>query len=117
MPDIIRPIPLRFWRTTAGREPVRDWLRELSREDQQIIGRDIAKVQFGWPVGLPLCRSLGEGIWEIRSKLQSRREARVLFGFHEETLYALHAFFKKTQKTPPADLGVARARLREISSW
>jgi phage-related protein len=112
-----RPIPLVFWRSAVGREPVRDWLRELSREDQRVIGRDIAKVQFGWPIGLPVCRPLSGGLWEVRSSLTSRREARVLFGFHNETLIALHAFFKKSQRTPAADLELARQRLKEISSW
>ena len=58
MPENLKPIPLAFWRSAAGREPVREWLNELPREDKRIIGRDIAKVQFGWPIGLPLCRPL-----------------------------------------------------------
>ena len=85
-------IPLVFWKSAAGREPVRDWLNELPREDQRIIGRDIAKVQFGWPIGLPVCRPLGDGFWEVRSSLPSRREGRVLFGFHDGMLIALTAF-------------------------
>jgi phage-related protein len=78
--------------------------------------RDIAKVQFGWPVGLPVCRPLGGGLWEVRSSLPSRREARVLFGFHDEMLVALHAFIKKTQKTPPGELVLARQRMTELQS-
>ena len=77
-----KPIPLAFWRSTTGREPVREWLRDLSRADKRTIGRDIAKVQFGWPVGLPLCRALSGGLWEVRSSLATKREARVFFGFH-----------------------------------
>ena len=110
------PIPLRFWRSASGREPVREWLNELPREDQRIIGRDIAKVQFGWPVGLPLCRPLTGGLWEVRSSLPSKREARVLFGFHEGMMIALHAFIKKAQKTPPEDLELARKRMKEVTS-
>ena len=116
MPEAPKPIPLRFWRSTTGREPVREWLNELLREDQRTVGRDIAKVQFGWPVGLPICRPLGGGLWEVRSTLRSRREARVLFGFYQGMLIALHAFIKKTQKTPPDDLAIARQRLKEVSS-
>ena len=100
----------------SGREPVREWLNELAREDQRTIGRDIAKVQFGWPVGLPVCRPLGGGLWEVRSTLRGKREARVLFGFYDGMLIALHAFIKKTQKTVPDDLARARQRLKEISS-
>jgi phage-related protein len=116
MIDHLKPIPLVFWRSTGGHEPVREWLNDLSLEDKKTIARDIAKVQFGWPIGLPVCRSLGEGLWEVRSSLPSRREGRVLFGFHEGTLVALHAFFKKTQATPAKELALARQRMREVES-
>jgi phage-related protein len=117
MPEIPKPIPLVFWKSATGREPVREWLSELSREDKRTIGRDIAKVQFGWPIGLPLCRPLSGGLWEVRSSLPSMREARVFFGFHDDTLIALHALIKKGRKAPAADLAVARQRLKEIKSW
>jgi phage-related protein len=116
MSESPKPVPLRFWKSTSGREPVREWLNELSRDDQRIIGRDIAKVQFGWPIGLPVCRPLGGGLWEVRSTLRGRREARVLFGFYQGMLITLHAFIKKTQKTAPDDLALARQRLKDISS-
>ena len=116
MPEKHTPIPLRFWRSATGREPVREWLNELPREDQRTIGRDIAKVQFGWPVGLPLCRSLRGGLWEVRSSLPSRREGRVLFGFYGGMLIALHAFIKKRQKTAPEDIALARQRFKEVAS-
>ena len=116
MSESLQPIPLAFWRLAAGREPVRDWLNDLPRDDMRTIGRDMAKVQFGWPVGLPLCRPLGGGLWEARSSLPSRREARVLFGFHDGMLIALHAVIKKAQKTRAEDLAIARQRLKEVQS-
>lgn len=116
MTDSLTPIPLVFWRSTAGREPVREWLNELPRDDKRVIGRDMAKVQYGWPIGLPLCRPLSRGLWEVRSSLPSRREARVLFGFHEGQLIALHAFFKRTQATPADELATARQRLKEATT-
>jgi phage-related protein len=116
MADMLKPIPLVFWRSTAGREPVREWLNELPRGDQRTIGRDIAQVQFGWPIGLPVCRSLGDGLWEVRSSLATKREARVLFGFHDGVLIALHAFIKKTRATPGDDLALARQRFKEATS-
>ena len=64
-------MPLVFWRSATGREPVREWLNELTREDKRTIGRDIAKVQYGWPVGLPLCRPLSAGLWEIRASCRA----------------------------------------------
>jgi phage-related protein len=108
--------PAGILESASGREPVRDWLNELPRDDQRVVGRDIAKVQFGWPVGLPLCKPLAGGLWEVRSSLPSRREGRVLFGFYDETLVALHAFIKKSQKTPQGDLTLARQRFKELTS-
>src|SRR6266851_5797095 len=99
MAESPKPISVAFWRSATGREPVREWLNELSREDKRTIGRDIANVQYGWPIGLPLCRPLSGGLWEIRSSLPSKREARIFFGFHR-----LHGMVKKSQKTPAADL-------------
>ncbi|MGL5115581.1 MAG: type II toxin-antitoxin system RelE/ParE family toxin [Beijerinckiaceae bacterium] len=97
-----------------GAEPVRAWLNDLPMEDRKVIGRDMAKVQYGWPVGLPLCRPLRAGLWEVRSSLPSRREARVLFGFHAGELIALHAFIKKSQAVGPSDIKLARHRLEEL---
>ena len=111
------PIPLVFWRSAAKREPVREWLNDLSREDKQIIGRDIAKVQYSWPVGLPLFRPLSGGLWEVRATLPSNRQARIFFGFHDGMLVALHAIMKKTQKTPADELALARQRFKELQSW
>ena len=108
------PLVVRFWRSTAGREPVRDWLNELSDDERRAIGRGIAKVQYGWPLGLPLCRALGDGLWEVRTSLPSRREGRVVFGFSGEVIVLLHAFIKKSQKTPRADLQIARERLKDL---
>jgi phage-related protein len=116
MAESLKPVQLRFWRSTSGREPVREWLKGLPQEDRLILGRDIAKVQFGWPIGMPICRALGGGLWEVRSSLGSRREARVLFGFYEGMLIVLHGFIKKTQKTAPEDLALARQRMKELTS-
>jgi phage-related protein len=117
MPESPKPIPLAFWRSATGREPVREWLSELSKEDKRTIGRDMAKVQFGWPVGLPLCRPLTGGVWEVRSSLATKREARVFFGFHDGMLIALHAIIKKTPRTPTEDLTLARRRLKDMQTW
>ena len=72
-------IPAVFFRTEAGREPVRDWIRELSAEDRKRIGEDIKTVEFGWPVGMPVCKPLRGGIYEVRTNLIQNRTARVLF--------------------------------------
>ena len=107
-------IPVVFYETAAGAKVVREWLRSLDDADRQAIGQDLMRVQFRWPVGMPLCRPLGSGIWEVRSSLPSNRIARMLFGFVDGRLVALHGFIKKTQKTPAAELELARKRLKEF---
>jgi phage-related protein len=109
-------IPVLFYRTTAGREPVLDWLRDLGPEDRRAIGRDLMRAQFGWPVGMPLVRSMKDGLWEVRSTLPSRRIARLMLCFHENKIVALHGFIKKTQRTPGEDIELARRRMREVTS-
>src|SRR5437868_13254241 len=111
-----RRIPVVFYRTRGGVEVVRDWLRGLDEPDRNAIGQDLMRVQFRWPVGMPLCRSLGQGLWEVRSDLPGNRIARVFFCFTEGRLVALHSLIKKTQKTPEADLKLARKRKREFKS-
>ena len=109
-----RKIPVVFYRTRAGSEVVRDWLRGLDEKDRSAIGQDLMRVQYRWPVGMPLCRPLGDGLWGVRSDLPSNRIARVLFGLSGDRIVALHGFIKKTQKTPDADLTLARRRKREF---
>lgn len=111
-----KKIPAFFYQTAAGAEPVRDWLLTLDDEDRRIIGADIATVEYGWPVGMPTCRSLSAGLWEVRSSLPSRGEARVIFVVIEEQMVLLHGFIKKSQKTPKADLDLAMKRLKEVKS-
>ena len=108
-----QPLPVKFYRTQAGREPVREWLLSLRREDKKAIGEDIKTVQFGWPLGMPLVEKLERGIWEVRTDLE-QRIARVLFTIYGELIVLLHGFIKKTQKTPPQDLALARRRLRAL---
>ena len=109
-----RKTPVVFYRSAAGAEVLRDWLRELAPADRNVIGQDLMRAQFRWPVGMPLCRPLGGGLWEVRSDLTGHRIARVLFCFSEGRLLLLHGFIKKTQKTPDAELALARKRMREF---
>ena len=109
-----KKIPLIFFRTSAGGEPVREWLRELAQEERHAIGRDLLRAQWRWPVGMPLCRAMGGGLWEIRTDLPTRRTARVLICIYQEYLVALHGFIKKTRTTPDEDLELARKRKREL---
>ncbi|MEH2611022.1 phage-related protein [Bradyrhizobium sp. AZCC 1693] len=107
-------IPVVFYRTKGGTEAVRDWLRSLDDADRQAVGLDLMRVQYRWPVGMPLCRALGDGLWEVRTSLPSNRIARVLFSVQQGCILVLHGFIKKTQKTPADDLALARRRNREF---
>ncbi|HLB56673.1 MAG TPA: type II toxin-antitoxin system RelE/ParE family toxin [Coxiellaceae bacterium] len=103
-----------FYCTEVGTEPVRDWLQELSKIDKKTIGEDIKTVQYGWPIGMPLIDSLSHGLWEVRSKLSDGRIARILFFMEQNMMILVHAFFKKTQKTPKMELHLARKRKRQF---
>jgi len=107
-------IPAAFYRTGAGTEPVREWLKELDAEDRRIIGTDIRTVEFGWPVGMPVCRPMGGGLFEIRSTITQKRIARVLFCIHGEQMVLLHGLVKKTRKIPDSDLATALKRKWEV---
>jgi phage-related protein len=104
-----RPLKVVFFQTATGNEPVREWLKELSKDDCQIIGTDILTVQYAWPLGKPLVDNLGDGIWEVRSRLDNRI-ARTLFTLVNQEIVLLHGFIKKSQKTPPDELELAKKR-------
>lgn len=109
-------LPVRFFESDAGKVPAREWLLSLSSEDRRAIGDDIRVAELGWPVGMPLCRSVTgrKGLWEIRTKLSGGRNARVFFCVHEGEMMLLHGFIKKTQKTPAKEINVALKRMRGL---
>jgi len=107
-----RPLKVVFFKTETGNEPVREWLKALSKEDCKVIGTDILTVQYAWPVGKPLVGNLGDGLWEVRSRL-SNRISRILFAMVDQEIVLLHGFIKKQQKTPTDELDLARKRKRQ----
>jgi phage-related protein len=110
----VKRLPAVFYELPSGRPPVREWLKGLDRSDRKIIGEDIKDVEFAWPIGMPLCRALGRGLWEVRSQITGGRIARVLFCVTKGRMVLLHGFVKKTQKTPASDLELAWKRMREV---
>jgi phage-related protein len=106
-------IAMFFYKTPSGNEPVREWLTNMSKDDRAIIGKDLLKVELGFPIGMPLCRSLGDGLWECRSDLPQNRIARVVFCVSDKRLIALNGFIKKTQKTPLSEIDLALKRKKE----
>ena len=109
-------IAVRFYRTEGGSEPVREWLRSLDKPDRVLIGTDVRKVEYGWPIGMPTCRAMGQGLYEVRTTLPGNRIARVLFCVVHGEMTLLHGFMKKSQKTPKSDLAVAIDRKRRMET-
>ena len=109
-----KKLPAAFFRYENGSEPVRDWLKGLTPEDRKIIGDDIRDLEFAWPIGMPLCKSLSNGLWEVRSHLTDGKIARVIFCVHDSYAVLLHGFVKKTQKTPKPDMDLALKRKKAL---
>lgn len=110
-------MPVKFYRTEADNEPVRDWLKKLDQADRKVIGDDLQTVQLGWQLGLvgePLVKSLGTGLFEVRSNLPSHRIARVFFCMYQQNIVLLHAFIKKTQQTPRKELELASKHQKSL---
>jgi phage-related protein len=103
----------RFYRTDAGTEPVREWLKDMPAIDRKTIGEDIKTVQFGWPLGMPLVKHLEGGIWEVRISLDNRI-ARILFAIDDGMMLLLHGFIKKQQAAPKPDIDLAKDRLKQL---
>jgi phage-related protein len=110
-------VPVRFYRSAKGREPGLELAPQPRQEGRRAIGLDLMRVQFGWPIEMPLVRSLKDGLWEVRSSLPGQKISRLILCFHQKTLIVLHGFIKKTQKTPAEDLELAKRRMKEVTRW
>lgn len=106
----MKRITVKFYISASGNEPVREWLKALCKEDKVILGEDIKSVEYGWPLGMPLVRKLDTDLWEVRSNITNKEIARVLFTVISGVMVLLHGFIKKSQKTPPNDLKIAKDR-------
>jgi len=102
-----------FYKSSNGREPVREWLKTLPKKIKKIIGDDIKVVQANWPIGMPLVRSLGKKLWELRSTVPEGI-VRIFFVIKDGTMVLLHGFIKKTQKTPSQEMEIARKRMKDL---
>ena len=102
-----------FYATAAGNEPVLEWLRGLNRDERAVVGADLRTVQIGFPIGMPVCRPLGDGLYEVRSSLPTRREARLIFFQDADDLVVVAGFIKKSRATPASEIEAARKRRRD----
>ena len=109
----------RFYKNASGKEPVRDWLRELNREDRKRVGVAIKDTEFSWPIGLPLCGQIKghKGLWEVRCDISDGRIVRVMFIMVGKEMILLDAFIKKSQKTEQKDINRAVKRKKEFESY
>jgi hypothetical protein len=97
-------IPAVFYRTAVGTEPVRDWNKELGSEDHRIRGTDIRTVEFGWPIGMPVCRPMGNGLFEVRSAITGKRGSAL---HRSRPKYCLFINFNPRRKAQLSDVRVA----------
>ncbi len=109
-----KKIDVVFYQTPMGTEPVREWLKSLNKNDKIIIGEDIKTVEFGWPIGMPTCKGLGKGLYEVRSNISDNKIARVIFTIVGHYMVLLHGFIKKSQQTPKPDMDLALKRMKEL---
>jgi phage-related protein len=110
----MKKISALFYENSNGKKPVREWLYSLDEEDRKVIGKDIKTVEYGWPIGMPVCRKLESKLYEVRSDISNKRIARVIFTVIDEYMILLHGFIKKSQKTPKQDIDLALKRKKDI---
>ncbi len=106
-------VSVQFYRASNGSEPVRNWLKSLTSKQRKILGEDLKTIETCWPLGMPLVRSLGKRLWEMRSTIPNGI-ARVLFMIKGSYAVLLHGFIKKSQKTPQKEITLARKRAKEL---
>ncbi len=106
----MKRIVARFYRTEAGNEPVKDWLLNLSKDDRIIVSKDIAKAEFGWPIGMPICEKVEKEIWEVRSTIKKGKvEARTYFSVEGSLMLLLHG--KEGKSGQDDAIKLAKSRL------
>lgn len=109
-------LELSFFRSEQQVEPVREWLKELTKEEKRIIGTDLKTIQFGWPLGMPLVKNIGNSIWEARSNLPQGKISRIFFVIYNDTIVLLHGFIKKSQKIPQKELDLSKKRRQQLEA-
>jgi phage-related protein len=107
---------VQFYQTANGNDVVADFIRNLPADDRKVVGRDLMRLQIGYPMGPPLCKPLKPPIWELRSSVPSKREVRLLYFFDgpSQVIVVVHAFIKARRTTPKADIDIAEKRKDEF---
>ncbi len=110
----MKKITALFYENENGKKPVREWLYTLPKEDRKIVGEDIKVVEYGFPIGMPVCRKLDSKLYEVRSSISDGKIARVIFTIEQGYMILLHGFIKKSQKTPKSEIDLALKRKKDI---
>ena len=71
-------------------------------------------MELGPRIGMPYSRPLGGGLFELRPRAREGTGRALYCYLSRRRIVVLHAFVKKTQRTPPAELALARRRMREV---
>lgn len=97
-----------YWCGTSYKD-----LKALPKDAQRVMGRQLDKVQRNLdPSDWKPMSSIGPGVREIRVHLDN--EYRTIYTLkHKDSIYVLHVFTKKTQKTSKKDIDLAKERFRQ----
>lgn len=98
-----------FFRTEGGRAPLLEFLDSLDPKLRAKVVRDLSLLEANGPrLGEPFSKSLGDGIFELRSKQASNIVRSLYFFFDGRRIVITHGFLKKTQKTPRGEIDRAK---------
>ena len=79
------------------------------------LGRDLRRLQIGeTPLDSKPVRTVGQGVRELRARDRSKQYRAIYVLKHNDRIFVLHAFVKKTRTTSKSDIDLAKARLKEV---
>lgn len=102
-----------FFKTIKGDYPVKDFIEEQDRVIKTKINLSIRLLINNGPyLKPPYIKKLQSKLYELR--IQGKVAVRIFYTIFENEYYLLHAFKKKSQKTPSKNLKTALDRMREL---
>lgn len=111
-----RPWEIRFYETINGTVPVLDFIRSLPKSERVRVGHAIDDLEwFGPSLRMPHSRPIvsEESLFELRVAGEANIYRIFYFHYTGKTFVLLHAFAKKTQKTPDKEIQAALNRLKD----
>lgn len=102
---------LEFYKTEDGKEPVENFLDSLDdKMTAKLIGLMEILEEKGTELRMPYSEHLDDGIFELRCKLGSNITRALYFFYTGKKIIVTNGFVKKTQKTPPGEIKLAKDR-------